>query len=66
VLFRWPCGTALRPRWCASTLGPDALQKDACGLVVRVLRHKFASERLGENSLVEMIDQLAGAGSLGG
>ena len=33
--------------------------------VVRVLRHQLAPERFGEDGLVEMIDQLPGAGRLG-
>ena len=48
-----------------STLGTDALQHDAGWLIVRVLRHEFAPERLDEDPLVKMIDQLAGAGCLG-
>ena len=48
-----------------STLGTDALQHDAGWLIVRVLRHEFAPERLDEDGLVKMIDQLAGAGCLG-
>jgi hypothetical protein len=43
----------------------DAFKKQAGGLVVRVLRHEFAPECLGEDGLVEMIDQLAGAGRFG-
>jgi hypothetical protein len=34
----------------------DPFKKDAGGLVVRVLRHEFAPECLGEDGLVEMID----------
>jgi len=41
-----------------STLGTDALQNEAGRLVVRVLRHEFAPERVGEDGLVKMIDQL--------
>ena len=33
--------------------------------VVGVLRHEFTPERLGEDGLVQMIDQLAGAGGFG-
>jgi hypothetical protein len=33
--------------------------------VVRVLRHEFVPECLGEDGLVEMIDQLAGVGRFG-
>ena len=32
---------------------PDALQQNAGGLVIRVLRHQFAADRLGEDGLVE-------------
>jgi hypothetical protein len=46
--------------------GADAVQEDAGRFVGRVLRREFAAERLGEDALVEMADQLAGAGRLGG
>jgi len=48
-----------------STLRTDAIQQDAGWFVSRVLRHEFAPECLGEDGLVEMIDQFAGAGCLG-
>jgi hypothetical protein len=44
---------------------PDPVQKHTRGLVVRVLRHQLATERLSEDGLVEVVDQLAGAGGLG-
>jgi hypothetical protein len=50
---------------CRLPLRSDALQEDAGGFIVRVLRHEFTPERLGEHGLVEMVDQLAGAGRLG-
>ena len=49
----------------SSTLSTDALQQGASRFVTRVLRHEFAPESLGEDSLVEMINQLVGAGCLG-
>ena len=64
VVFAMPLGS-LRPNRHSGALGTDALQKHAGGLIVRVLRHEFAPERLGEDGLVEMIDQLAGAGRFG-
>jgi hypothetical protein len=58
-----PCSRAGRAR--RLPLRVHALQEPAGGLLMRVLRHKLAPECLGENGLVEMIDQLAGAGRVG-
>ena len=41
-------------------LRSDPLEQHTRRLVVRVLRHEFAAECLGENGLVQMIDQFAG------
>ena len=46
-------------------LSTDTLQENAGRLIARVLRYELAPN-LGENGLVDMIDQLAGAGGLGG
>jgi hypothetical protein len=40
---------------------PDPLQQHVYGFILRVLRHKLAAERFGEDGLIEMIDQFAGA-----
>jgi hypothetical protein len=46
-------------------LRSEALQQHTGGFIVQVLRHQFASEGLGENSLIEMVDQLTGVGPFG-
>jgi hypothetical protein len=52
---------------CTSgALRPDPFQEHAGGFVIRVLRHEFAPECLGKDSSIEMVDELAGAGGLGG
>src|SRR5207245_2108935 len=56
----FPGACTLGCRLCRS-LGPDPFEQHAGGLVVRVLRHKFAPECFGEDGLVQMVDQLAGA-----
>src|SRR5688572_29891098 len=43
-------------------LRPDAFQDRACWLVTRVLWHEFTLKRLGEDSSVQVINQLAGFG----
>jgi hypothetical protein len=45
---------------------PDPLQKHTRGLVIRALRYQLATERLGEDGLVEVVDQLAGTGGFRG
>lgn len=48
------------------TFRSNTLQEYACRLVVRVLRHELTLKRFGEDCLVQMINQLAGVGRLGG
>jgi len=46
--------------------GPDALQENAGGLIGGVLRDQLATERLAEDGMVEMVNELAGVFGLGG
>jgi len=46
-------------------LGADASQQHTCRLVVRILRHQLATERLGEDALGQRIDALFGGGEFG-
>jgi hypothetical protein len=58
------CGTFVRTALAAPLFDP--LQQNTRRFVVRVLRHKLAPECFGEDTLVEVINQLPGTRSLRG
>jgi hypothetical protein len=64
-----PLGSAFSPPPAGLRGGPrrlDPRKHNAGGFIVGVLRHQFTPECFGEDCLVEMIGQLAGADGLRG